>query len=769
MKKAKLLAVLVTLVLLCSVAVGILMTGTSAANGVTEYKVDGSSYASIKAALTAAASETWAKNESLVITVDPSKLAAESISRDASGTAYAGGIAFGQKTIFRADGTRLPITIKGSSDRTAFTLNITTGTMVACANSYTFENLTFPIGDTSSETMLFAGSGIVRLENVATGSGVVGKMSGDNFTARAFDGWTADKIAANAYTGDTNTYSSPKVHTSFILGNNVVYVHNSTKCNTAAVHDSDGWDAYSGVTLTPADTVAEIVLDGGKAGDLSGRVGTNPVAESIQRVEKGNVAGSYFASSGNFVNDTAYSGRTHYTGNITVIVNGGTIEKSTRLLHTAQVNGNYKVYFNGGTFNGYTQVGYGENVITGDYELNVTGGVYKDTSNGFYAHPCARIEGKSVVNISGGTFKHYFRGTHLQPYGEDGKKTGIKSIEINVMPNAESSDLDPVFENNFYGSYKNGGDIETMKLNISGGTFNGFVTNSHTDGVDTIINTITGGTFNGAFYSGKVTYAGVVNSMTNNVSGGTFNGGFYGAGMHNSGASSKPYPLVTNKISGGVFDSNYYGGGYYSTSYVDKIVNEVTGGTFNANYYGGSLNAIYSDKTVDYAITQIENKIGGGSFKGNFFGGQKTGTVNSIVTTVTKGTFSGIYYGGSEGDCAASITNKVSGGIFKNYFYGGSKASNLTSTTIVNEISGGTFEKSFLGGNVEGAVKSVTNKISGGTFEANFYGGSDGGTITSATTEVTKGTFNGIYYGGNYSDATLTLPITFAAVLLTIL
>ena len=96
MKKVKLLAVLVTLVLLCSVAVGILMTGTSAANGVTEYKVDGSSYASIKAALTAAEGESWAKDTSLLISVDPAKLASESISHDASGTAYAGGIAFGQ-------------------------------------------------------------------------------------------------------------------------------------------------------------------------------------------------------------------------------------------------------------------------------------------------------------------------------------------------------------------------------------------------------------------------------------------------------------------------------------------------------------------------------------------------------------------------------------------------------------------------------------------------------------------------------------------------
>ena len=188
MKKVKLFSVLAAIALLIACVAGVLVFGTSAADEAVQWTVDGTTYASVKAALTAAEKETWAATQSLVITVDPSKVASESISHDAGGTAYAGGIAFGQKTIFRADGTRLPITIQGSSDRTAFTLNITAGTKFACANSYTFKDLTFPIGDTSTSTYFFAGSGVVRLENVVTSSATStsGWLAGDNFTARAF-------------------------------------------------------------------------------------------------------------------------------------------------------------------------------------------------------------------------------------------------------------------------------------------------------------------------------------------------------------------------------------------------------------------------------------------------------------------------------------------------------------------------------------------------------------------------------------------------------
>ena len=300
MRGKKLWSILALSLVLALCIVGILFTGTMAAEGQIEYKVDGKKYDSIKAALTAAEKSEWEEGTSLLISVDPSFLASESISHDANGAAYAGGIAFGQKTIFRADGTRLPITIKGADDRSLFTLNIGSGTKVACANSFTFQNLTFPFGDATTATQFYAGSGMVRLENVATGSGVNASIAADTFTARVFDGWGAREISANADRG--------KIKTSLILGNKVKYVHSTYATRTCAVLDSDGWDSFAGVSLTPADTRVEFVVDGAEIGYFRGRLGTNPVAESIQRMEAGST--SYLISSGAYDNGTTFTNRT---------------------------------------------------------------------------------------------------------------------------------------------------------------------------------------------------------------------------------------------------------------------------------------------------------------------------------------------------------------------------------------------------------------------------------------------------------------------------
>lgn len=752
MKKAKLFSVLASLVLIIACTAGVLIFGTSAADEAVQWTVDGTTYSTVKAALTAAEGESWAATQSLVITVDPTVLASESISHDADGTAYAGGIAFGQKTIFRADGTRLPITIQGSSDRTAFTLNITAGTKVACANSYTFKDLTFPIGDTSTSTYFFAGSGIVRLENVATGSGVLGKMSGDSFTARVFEGWTADKIAANAYTESLNEYSSAKILTSIAIGTGVSYLYDDYDSPVAAVHDSDGWDSYAGVSLTPADTVAELVLDGGTLGYFRNRMGTNPVAESIQRVESGTVTdGSYFCGAGTYSNGTTYANRAQYTGNLTVIINGGNINGPVRILHTAQINGNYTIQINGGTFAKYFQCGFNECGVSGDFTLNVTGGDFKDTVNGFYAHPSGRVDGKSKVTVSGGTFAYMFRGTHHTAYNNAGAEVAHENIEINVTPNALSRDKDPVFNGDFDGS--SGATANNVTVNISGGTFNANYYTSRGTSTQYAHTTVTGGTFNGYFYGGPANTGAHAAVIVNDISGGTFNKAFYGGGRRGNTTT------LTNNISGGNFNEVYYGGVYNKGFTVKTLNNNISGGTFKKNLYAGSYMG---------TVTTLNNKFTGGTLEGNFFGGGYASKCVNVNNTVQKGTFNGSYYGLGRAEETTKVVNKVTGGTFNGLYFGGGNTVtikdtstdpatetvyNNTAKAIENHISGGTFVGIYYGGAIIKNTGDVTNNISGGTFNNIVMGGGKVENVGNVINKISGGTFKSFYLGAGVTSA----------------
>ena len=137
MKRAKILSLVLTAVLLCGCVFGALVFGTSAeeaAGQTLEVTADGT-YKTIEEALTAAEGMTWAEGAELLIQVEVEEVAA-SISE--------AGVLFSQKTIWRTDNTKLPITIQGQG-KTA--TKITFGAKkMACANDYAFENLTLPVG-----------------------------------------------------------------------------------------------------------------------------------------------------------------------------------------------------------------------------------------------------------------------------------------------------------------------------------------------------------------------------------------------------------------------------------------------------------------------------------------------------------------------------------------------------------------------------------------------------------------------------------------------
>lgn len=86
---------------------------------------------------------------------------------DISGGAQ-NGVLFRLETIWREDGTKLPIIIRGvgSIPDDSFIYLDGIGGWYACANDYTFMNLTMPIGSNTNQTDFYAGSGNVRFENV---------------------------------------------------------------------------------------------------------------------------------------------------------------------------------------------------------------------------------------------------------------------------------------------------------------------------------------------------------------------------------------------------------------------------------------------------------------------------------------------------------------------------------------------------------------------------------------------------------------------------
>ena len=170
MKRTKLWSVLLAVLILCVCALGILYTGAGAeganklvyaAGDLTaeELGVDGATYfTDIMGALS-----DLEKNSRQ----HPSDAVAEIHFKGSLTGGDQGNLLFAQTTIWREDGTKLPISIIGhdtTNPQDAYIYLDGIGGWYTCANDYTFVNLTLPVGD--QETYFYAGSGNVRLDNV---------------------------------------------------------------------------------------------------------------------------------------------------------------------------------------------------------------------------------------------------------------------------------------------------------------------------------------------------------------------------------------------------------------------------------------------------------------------------------------------------------------------------------------------------------------------------------------------------------------------------
>ena len=165
MKKKSLLSVLLAVLLLCGAMAGILIPTEAESLNATVYytigavEMEGSEHFDGIIPAFAAAQEKnhqWEANDVLEIRF--------------KGEISAGaqdGLVFGQTTIWRKDGTKLPIIIRGvdtEKARDAYVYVDSAGGWYACANDFHFKNLTIPIAD--NDTEFYAGSGNISFENV---------------------------------------------------------------------------------------------------------------------------------------------------------------------------------------------------------------------------------------------------------------------------------------------------------------------------------------------------------------------------------------------------------------------------------------------------------------------------------------------------------------------------------------------------------------------------------------------------------------------------
>lgn len=197
-KKAKLISVLISAALLVACISGILVLGAGAEEitvpssfaDATVYDYTQEQGSHIAEALQRASQETWAADSKLVI-----KFYYKDVTSLASGEDGKENLAFGCPTIFREDGTKLPILIMSTREDMLSEIQFwgpngeeNRNKAVAFANDYTFYNLTILVGSYSGRA-LYAGSGNVVFEKVSFGTKSDGKLYADNFTKQAYIGW----------------------------------------------------------------------------------------------------------------------------------------------------------------------------------------------------------------------------------------------------------------------------------------------------------------------------------------------------------------------------------------------------------------------------------------------------------------------------------------------------------------------------------------------------------------------------------------------------
>ena len=641
------------------------------ADGALELKVSasGGDYTTVESAL--AAVETMAKN---------GEINAEGVRLVLTGehtATVADNLLFGQKTIFLPSGLKVPVTVTGG------TLHFPAGS-VACANDYTFENIIIPFDDV--ETRLFAGTGNVVLTNVTTDlNGTAEYKSyfyGDNYTASAFTGWDEDKLSLYTENGLFTT--------SMTLAHGFNY-ENTSRYPYAASGSNTKFSANIGTkTVTAENTCAKLIIDGAKLHNTMVKTGSNPVGNAVLHMKSGKIDHLYAGGHGT---------KTTLTGDITVLVEGGSLLDFPRLLRSVTLNGDLNVTLKNIDQTGNTvengkmiQLAFSGVAINGDINVYMEN-VKADRYFGALSTSDKTVNGNISVTAKNCEFSRFF-------YGGFGQAAIVGNVE-NTLENVTLS------------HYKGLDECSSLTGNLSTNwkdvTFAGehtvaeyvymgpiVASNIKGDFINTLENVTVPNNVNLFMGSYNTTHDG---NITSTVKSGTFGEYFYGS--NNNGIVKG---TVTNNIQGGTFDEEVYLGGY-SVDNRGRIINNVSGGNFQRIYlYCGTRGGKITNTTLDYAV---KNTFSGGYFKG-VWGGSGGGSAThngNIYNEITGGTFD--IYGTSKtnsfaGGCrngkhVGNVKTLIRGGVFEGYVAGGSIPNDETykkdsegNTQLI--LAGGTFK-----------------------------------------------------------------------------
>ncbi len=797
MRKAKLWSMLLAAVLLCACIAGVLIMGASASDSriptaTVTYTVD-TDGSTIRECLSKATTAEWGKDDVLEIVSSR-----QDNSIVVTGTNKNRNLFWAIPTIFRADGTKLPIIIRGESAK--INIRVPSSTAVrsyTAANDYYFTNVNF--GTSMGGATIFAGSGKVVFENVSFTNSNTIKYYGDCDTMDAFVGWDADKLAANSNNGFLETgivfgkdvtfsgsfgsdfllaavgFDGDATTNGEIFGYKVEAVNPTfTASNVDAVKAAaetatfaPGNNITSNCLVKPCNLSASVVLDNGKASDETydypracARKGVSPVAKATVEMRSGDVAYIYGDDGSTVFNET-------FVGDTKVIFRGGYIS-SIRLATLSMWVGDMtvEVHEDSSTIPTYTSfiqscpnpntssAPESATKLFGNYHFLMTGGTLgKGTEAGYYG--ALQATGTVVNEVRGGALSKFAAVRYGDQFAES-------------TPISKTITLD---------------EKHTVTLNET----------------VTVHNKISGGIFgslaeDGSVVAGTGFFAGADRSkhdyqpasVCNEISGGTF----YNFTASGTDVTNKFESDIYNFISGNdtKFHCEFHGAG--STSVTNNVVNVIEGsptfqsidGTTNLDIYGG---------TTEGTVGTITNYLLGTPVFGNFSGGSKgatnAGVVDSVVSHISLGntaTFATIYGGNGSGNGANVVNQKLETSFYKGKFNGAniramSRAGTATCDTVfsiyggsfsgefapvsgsgygvvgsgykvINNISGGTFGGRCLMGSKQNCRIAVENNVSGGTFNHDYVGAGRLG-VASVTNNISGGEFNGNYYGGQDS------------------
>ncbi len=775
MQNKKLLSALLAFVLVCTCAVGMLIFDASAERQAVTYTVGtAGDYASVEDALAAAAAADWSAQQYLKIVV----------TGDHTATVDAKGILFGQKTIFDENGDRLPITITGTS-ADSLSLGTNFGTVptfdykyysnsssasgyvydpdaadfvsvssgathkatskttaetkfVACANSYTFENLDFCLADAAEVFYFYAGSGEVVFKNV--------KLT-ENTGANVF--FAADSPTADVWAGWTAPAQGEKVKTSLTL-DETDYANGSTYI--FAVGASAG---YNGAVIKPEDVEVELNIKNSTVDKVWGRcdASLSPVSKVVMNLENSTVGTLYGL---------------------------GTLEKNMSSYGAFD----FECYLDGTTISGSYIFEYGAAYV-GDFKLDIQDSAFTTTSTRYLAKIDSTVGhyGDTEVTIGGDTvfngtvrFPNTANGTGFQNRTTVTGATFKKNVEGTALYNNVPSviTMQPgqgetiTIEGSYLGSYETttgSGTYQKLTTNLNGVTIKGNyygsggssstnpadykttdIENVLTDCViegnyygcgvnattDNVTSTLTGTEVKGDYYgclnkNVKMTAA-EIDKIVNNLNVGTIiRGMFYGVGV-------RRITTTETYVNGAeFFGETFYGTSYYNSSYTNYLSSAKL--EFNSGVVHGDTACVPS-RLTNYTQSIEENgvhcdilvKINGGEFKGTF-DGMSNGTTQygSAYIIVKGGEF-----------CTSEKSEDAS-----DAFYG---ARPLSVKDVRVDICGGTFYKTFYGFYNYSVTDSLEINIYGGDFgtwngKTNFV--DENGDPTTLTAKTYS--FNGVY------------------------